>query len=395
MHILIIPSWYPAFPGDICGCFFREQALALKKHGHQVGVIDVKLRLPKSWKLLLGGFFGNFTEVDEGLLTYRFCSMDWFRRLPRLQRWLWLYYGVKLAERYISSNGKPDLIHAHAMLNGGLLAKAVSKKFAIPFVITEHSSSFACDLLGQQQIALACGVSSSAARRFAVSSALCKLLEYQFGDATLRWEEMPNIVNRKFINAKLPSRHGLNESFSFLNIGLLTKTKSVHHLVSAFARAFDNNPDVILKIGGDGVERSRLEALTTELGVAGRVQFLGMLSRDQVLEEMSNANVFVLSSRYETFGVVVIEALALGKPVIATRCGGPEFIVRELDGLLVPTEDVQALAEAMKKMHSDYASYDAAEIRAACIARYSESVIAERLSAVYSEVLAASGGERD
>lgn len=394
MHILIIPSWYPAYPGDICGCFFREQALALQKHGHQVGVIDVKLRLPRSLKLLFSGFFGNFTEVDEGLLTYRFCGMDWCRRLPQQQRRLWLHYGMKLAEHYISLHGKPDVIHAHAMLNGGLLAKAISEKYAIPFVVTEHSSAFARGLVNQQQIALARGVSSSAARRLAVSGALCKLLEHQLGGVALRWEEMPNIVSQKFIDAELSAPHSETGAFPFLNVAMLEENKGVHTLLSAFARVFDSDPNVTLKIGGDGVERPRLEALAGKLGVADRVLFLGMLSREQVLNEMSNASVFVLPSRYETFGVVVIEALALGKPVIATRCGGPESIIREQDGILVPADDVLALAEAMKKMRSAYASYDAAEIRAACIARYSEPVIAARLTAVYSAVLAAScGGE--
>ncbi|MDA3876476.1 MAG: glycosyltransferase, partial [Halothiobacillus sp.] len=352
-------------------------------------------RLPRSWKSLFSGFFGTVAEDDEGLLTYRFCGMDWFRRLPRLRRWLWLHYGMKLVDRYVSLHGKPDVLHAHAMLNGGVLAKAVSERFAIPFVVTEHCTAFARGLISPQQIGLARGVAASAARRFAVSGAFCKLLERQFAGAELRWEEMPNIVDRKFIDAKLPTRHSPAEPFTFLNVALLTEKKAVHNLVSAFARIFGNDPDVILKIGGDGVERPRLEALAAELGVADRVLLLGMLSRKQVLEEMSNANAFVLSSRYETFGVVVIEALALGKPVIATRCGGPESIVREQDGLLVPTDDVPALAEAMKKMRSGYAGYDAGDIRAACIARYSESPIVERLSSVYLEVHAANDGTGD
>ena len=72
MHILIVPSWYPKYPGDVQGCFFREQALALKKYGHDVGVIDIKFRLPRSFKSFFNGFFGIDCEVDEGLQTYHF-----------------------------------------------------------------------------------------------------------------------------------------------------------------------------------------------------------------------------------------------------------------------------------------------------------------------------------
>jgi glycosyltransferase involved in cell wall biosynthesis len=293
---------------------------------------------------------------------------------------------MKVVEQYLAEQGKPDAIHAHSMFHGGELAKAVSEQFAVPFVITEHSTAFARGLVSHQQIKLAQAISVSAARRFAVSGEFCKLMERQFSD-NLQWEEMPNIVEQKFVNAELPLGNREAEPFIFINVAMLTEKKGVHNLVSAFAAAFGNNPAVVLRIGGDGEERPSLEKLALQLGVADRVIFLGKLSRDQVRKEMSNSNVFVLPSSYETFGVVVIEALALGIPVITTRCGGPESIVRDRDGLLVPVDDIPALASAMEKIRSDYSNYDAKEIRAACIARYSESVIAERLTTIYSEVI--------
>jgi glycosyltransferase involved in cell wall biosynthesis len=388
VHILIIPSWYPASPTDLSGCFFREQSLALKKHGHQVGVIDVKLRLPRSWRSLFNGFFGSVTEVDEGLLTYRFCGFDWFRRSPRLRRWLWLRYGMKVVEQYLAEQGKPDVIHAHSMFHGGELAKAVSEQFAVPFVITEHSTAFARGLVSHQQMKLARAVAASAARRFAVSSEFCKLLELQFDDGLI-WVEMPNIVEQKFTDAELPSPKKLGEPFIFLNVAALTEIKGVHNLISAFASAFKNDPNVTLRVGGDGVERPRLEKLASKLGVPDRVVFLGFLSRDQVLEEICRSSVFTLSSRYETFGVVVIEALALGKPVIATRCGGPESIVRDKDGMLVSVDDVSEFEDAMILIRANYDQYNAEEIRSSCISRFSERAVIQRLNRVYKELTSA------
>ena len=218
MHVLIIPSWYPKFPGDIQGSFFRQQGLALKRFGHQVGVIDIKLRLPRSWKQLFNGFFGDSAEVDEGLFTYRFCGMDWFRRIPRLQSRLWLRYGMKLFERYVLLHGKPDLIHAHAMFYGGVLAKEISERFDIPFVVTEHSTGFARGLVSKQQMDLALGVAISAERLFAVSDEFCKLLDRQFGCEKILWEEMPNVVDQKFLNKELPILRTPNKPFTFLNV---------------------------------------------------------------------------------------------------------------------------------------------------------------------------------
>jgi glycosyltransferase involved in cell wall biosynthesis len=126
--------------------------------------------------------------------------------------------------------------------------------------------------------------------------------------------------------------------------------------------------------------------LATTLGISDQAQFPGRLAREEVLTAMSHANAFVLSSRYETFGVVVIEALALGLPVVSTRCGGPESIVREQDGILVPVDNVEALAEAMVKIYESQNQYNPAEIRDACRDRFSEKAVANRLMKIYSDI---------
>jgi len=162
--------------------------------------------------------------------------------------------------------------------------------------------------------------------------------------------------------------------------------KNVDNLIRAYARVFYGNTNVSLKIGGHGPERPRLQALAQELGVSGQVQFLGALSRHQVLSEMQACDAFVLPSKYETFGVVVVEALALGKPVIATRCGGPESIVGDDDGVLVPVNDVDSLAQAMRNLRANHDHYKPNAIRASCAARYSERAVANRLITEYRAV---------
>ena len=93
-------------------------------------------------------------------------------------------------------------------------------------------------------------------------------------------------------------------------------------LLRAFAERFAGDPSVRLGIGGDGPERGRLHELAGSLAIAEQVDWLGALDRDGVRQAMCEADAFVLPSRLETFGVVVIEALACGLPVVATRSGG-------------------------------------------------------------------------
>lgn len=386
MHILIIPSWYPTSPHDITGSFFREQALALEKQGCKVGVISLQLRSLRNWLSVFTGKYNLNMEVDQGVLTYRKHGMIWFPRIPKLQAWLWGKKAMQVFEQYINQNGKPDIIHVHSMLYGGWAAKVISDRFQIPYVVTEHSSSFARGLVTKAQKNLAQPIAESAKKKFAVSGALAKLLTEAFVANNIAWEVMPNIAHSRFFNQHVEKRGAL-KPFVFINIALLTPIKGGRILINAFAKALGSQPNLELKIGGDGSELAALMSLTNELGIADKVEFLGMLSREQVADQISSVDAFVLSSMYETFGIVVIEALALGKPVIATRCGGPEDIVREEDGILIPTNDEAALAEAMLSLYNNRQKYKSDEIRISCRARYSEPVIAKKLMRAYDEIL--------
>ena len=162
--------------------------------------------------------------------------------------------------------------------------------------------------------------------------------------------------------------------------------KGHDHLLRAFATHFRGDPGVRLRIGGDGPERWRLEALAAELGLEKQIDFLGWLGRDQVVREMQHANVFVLPSRYETFGVVLIEALACGKPVIATRCGGPERIVHDGNGILVSPESHTELADAMQRLRVTTSEFDSKAIRADCLTRFGEQRVIGQLGELYEHV---------
>ena len=328
-------------------------------------------------------------EIDNGVHTFRSHGMKWFPFLSHANSFLWLKQGQSLYNRYTKKYGRPDLIHVHSMLNAGVLARFIQRRHGIPYVVTEHSSSFARGMLRPPQLCTAESIARSAAQRMAVSLSLCRLLHEKLGDAAGSWIEMPNMVEQRFVNFSLPQKDKTGNLFRFISVALLTENKCVHDLIRAFAKKFPHDSTVTLDIGGDGEERSRLESIAKDLGVANRIRFLGVLNRDQVVKAMASADAFVLASRYETFGVVVIEALALGKPVIATRCGGPDSILREQDGILVPPNDVAALANAMHKIRLRYDHYQPSEIRSGCIARYSEEALVRRLTGIYSEVLQA------
>lgn len=274
------------------------------------------------------------------------------------------------------------------MVPAGLLAKEIEARFRIPYVVTEHSTGYARGTIRPRQLEIARTVARAAKMRMGVSQPLCELLRVKLGVEAGPWQEMPNIVAQRFLDHPLHQRPVSDGSFRFVCVASLSKKKGFDDLLVAFAQQFQTDEQVTLDIGGAGAEVQHLMDLTERLGIQNRVRFLGALNREKVLEVMTNADAFVLASHYETFGVVVIEALALGKPVIATRCGGPETIVREKDGLLVPVGEIDALAAAMQELRTNFIRYEAEEIRGSCATRYSEKIVVERLTSVYCEVLA-------
>lgn len=380
-HILIIPSWYPEKAGDVGGSFFREQAIALQKRGYKVGVIAPMLRSARDVNGLFTKPYGARYQNDEGVDTCRYHAIN-IPKLPRLARERWVAIGLKLYNQYVKCHGTPDLIHVHSMLHGGFLAYSIKKKFNTPYVITEHSSAFSRNLVSKEILQELKPIIESSSCNIAVSNRFAKLLDDKTG--VEKWIYVPNIASDDFLTHEVDPLEG---GFKFINICLLNKNKKIDVLIRSFANSFKGNKSVTLIIGGDGPERTYLEQLAKELGVDEQVSFLGMLTRDRVKHEVAKSNAFVLSSEYETFGVVVVEALALGKPVIATKCGGPESIVTDEVGYLVDVNNVKEMSTAMVRLYRNKNNFDSEEIRQYCKDNFSEDAVINKLNTIYSSVL--------
>jgi glycosyltransferase involved in cell wall biosynthesis len=148
---------------------------------------------------------------------------------------------------------------------------------------------------------------------------------------------------------------GPTDSRTLVAVGRLEHQKGFDLLLPAFARVAGNHPDWRLVIWGEGSERRRLEALRERLGLADRVRMPGVTDRPS--QWVDDATLFVLSSRFESFGNVVAEAMAVGLPVLVTDCpwGPGEIVQHGVDGWLVAPEDVPALAEGLDLLMGDAA----------------------------------------
>jgi glycosyltransferase involved in cell wall biosynthesis len=385
LHVLLIPSWYSVDSADVYGACLREQAIALAGAGARVGVIDVEQQSLRRWPELRHRQ-GIHHELDHGVQTFRLFDWNWGLRLRGARRLHFLHLGQRLYRCYVKAHGRPDLFHAHSIFNAGILARRLSAESGIPFVLTEHHSDFGRGRVSVSELRQARLVAEAASDRLAVSQGFAEQMEAALGSPPLSWAVMPNVLGPEFANTPLPKRK--KRPFRFISVSYLVEVKRIDLMISAFANAFAGRDDVMLDIAGDGECRPALEKQVRELALEHKVRFLGLLGREEVVAALDDANALVISSEYETFGAVVIEALSRGLPVVSTDCPGPRSIIGEDEGYLVPVDDPESLASAMHRLWSARERFDPVLIRDACLSRYSGPAVAKRLLRIYEQLVA-------
>lgn len=362
----------------------------LAKGGLSIGVLYVQLY---SWSSMLkkkAKWVWKKWAEEDGVSTIRSYGV----KVPRsvsLSRTLYVFYGLRLFKAYVRKRGMPDIIHVHSIKNAGFIAVELKRRFKIPFIVTEHSSAFTRGMVDEKAKRRFLKVVEASDRCVAVSSSFAGFLESFFRPSEVRWEYIPNPVSPQFLSYPFHVDRA-RVRFRFLAVASLVKNKGLDILLLAFRTAFSNEDGVELLLGGDGPDRVELEGLANDLGLSDRVHFLGRLSRDQVLEQMAASDCLVSSSFHETFGVVLIEALALGRPVIATKCGGPESIVEPEDGYLVTPGDPDEMAGALKNMYAAHKSFDARAIRSRCKVRFGEELMVRKYTELYKDIVAETCG---
>lgn len=387
MHVLVLPSWYPTAEAPLDGIYFAEQAQALQRHGLDVGVVYPEMQSLRraSWSALRRAFRTRF-RVEEGLPTLRRHGWNVFWRLPL--RWpVRIRTARRLARRYVRRRGRPDLIHAHSARWAGPAARHIGEALGVPYVITEHFSGFGREAVSDGLRQRARASFHGAAHVAAVSPTLKAALAERGLVAAERVRILPNLVDETVFT--LPPAPRTPPPFRFFALAHLHPWKGMDVLLHAFDRAFRNTPDVELVVGGDGPARAALEQTAQALSTAARIRFAGALSRTAVRTMLWQANAFVHPSRHETFGVVLVEAMATGLPVVATACGGPEGFVTPEVGCLVPPGDPAALAHNMQTLYKTAPHYTPDAIRQHAVRRFGHEAFARRTRAFYRDALRA------
>jgi glycosyltransferase involved in cell wall biosynthesis len=376
MNVFFVSDGTPSKKYPLYARFQFEQASAVSKIvDGKVFFLEVDLRSFRRFRKW--GF--SFYE-KEGIQV---CSV----RVPcgRIPARLLNEIGVlafrRLYKKTVKKFGLPDVVHAHFTRQAYIASKVIGKE--TPLIVTEHSSAITGDTIAAETKRIAKIGYDRADRNIAVSNALKGNIEKHFdvNDVLV----IPNMTDTS--QFRYEEGQKTSEQIKVITIGNLIPRKRMNVTIEAFALVKEKFPNATLEICGDGPERSGLEKLSVQKGLQDDVVFAGLCSRQEVRQKLSGAHLFVLASKYEPFGVVYIEALASGIPIVGTRSGGPEDIIHDGNGKLVDVDDPAMLAQAMIAVIENIEQYNPKELADEARLKYSTENIAERIMAVYKECI--------
>jgi glycosyltransferase involved in cell wall biosynthesis len=292
--------------------------------------------------------------------------------------------GVKVARRLVSELGPFDLVHAHVVLPAGLMGAGIATTLNVPLVLQEHSAPFEMHLDTQEKQEYVQRVLRVSRVVAAVGDDLARRIE-AFCDEPRKIQVTPNMLRTDlFLASAIPDERGV---LRLVSVASLDRRKAIDTLLDAMALLKGMRKSVKLRIVGNGELRDDLARQVTELGLAEDVAFMGALSRRDTARAIAESHIYVCSSRHETFGLALAEAISSGRPVVSTQCGGPEEFVDDSCGALVAIDDPRAMSEAILRTWNRLDEFDPIAMHERVDARFGPDAFRRRVRGLYDVIL--------
>ena len=370
MKIFVVPSWYPSNLNPPSGAFFATWAKMLAGNGHEVTVVANILHSLRK----LGSYSYRMLRRqdpfdDQGLTVFRRERINRWPRMPERSFRSYQKNLIGLFHQAIKKVGHPDIVLAQSSLWAGAALAQELTQLHIPMLVAEHHKEF---LIPDSFTPFQKGVIEQtyvySEKIICNSSAVERAILFAFPAANRNITTIHNPV--PIPNMPPGPSPASGETFRFIAVAVYRPEKRLDLLLDAFGALTRQHDNIRLTLVGDGVQRGALKKQIGHLGLGDLVDMTGFLPADGVMEQLALGHCLVMPSDVETFGLALVEAMSMGLPVIATKCGGPEDIVRPTVGALIPVNDREALTEAMHSMMSGYDRYDRAAIRAYAVDRF-------------------------
>ena len=358
LKILVLTHTLPTKHNPIASVFLLNHLDELKKF------CKIKIIFPHAYVPKIKAFnpYHRFSEIPaeekvNGMEVYHpkyFMMPRVIFKLKLLNFYLpfesfFSYYASKKLAEKIVEEWDPDIIHMHGSLSEGLLGSHIKKKYSVPLCVTVYGEDitrlaheFPSSILTKSTLrnsdVIIC---QSDFLKRGIESLGIKDKKFHIipmGARLDRFKPKDNTKSRKQLN--LPKGKKI-----ILFVGHLFTRKGVEYLIKAMKIITKKEKNILCLIIGRGDLDSGLRKLASDLDLCGNITFLGMRTNDEVADYMNACDLFVLPSLNEGLPVVLCEALACGKPVVATNVAGTPELVNSDVGFLVKPKDVSELAE--------------------------------------------------
>lgn len=401
MKILIIPSWYPTPDNEVKGSFFREQSL-LFSHDFDIFTLAISPVEVGFFKFLLNLFkrknkYYSIQKPPEGTGVY-YLQLKNSKMLSMIEPISVLIekinYKIMCKLSFLSLmkeldklHWKPDLIHAHSVVNGGVFANYLSFKFKVPYIITEHQGLLIQDVSKFKKKIIFQSL-KEAKKVLTVSEHLKR--QILMNGISIK----PVVVGNLVDDALFDIQSEPSVAFKILTVTYNayikdndTLFKCIKLLISKGLSDFK-----VLIIGGDLEDYTKVDKQNPlyiqaqKYGLTDYVEILNWVERIKMPFYYNKCNVFVSTSIAETFGVAQCEAMMCGLPVIATANGGIDDIINDSNGIKIPIQDHEALANAIIKIKNSEIQFKPEIIRSSVINKFGPVAFKSKILEIYNNL---------
>lgn len=385
MNAVWLASWYPNRTSVTNGDFIERHAKAVAPFLASLTVIAVV----KDETLPL-----NATEVfekkDGNLTTYiiYYGRSRWggiMEKFLSVKKYTGLH--LEIFDKIIKEKGKPDIVHVHVAMKAGIVAKKIKQLFDIPYILTEHSSIYYKEASpniyesGRFICSKTRAVIKNASLLLTVSQELADAINKNFLKVHCR--VVPNVVDTNlFYPAGTPPADPLN----LIHVSGMGHPKNMDAIINALAVYRGRGGRFLMQVYGTAPETILYKVKAAAL--EKNIFFHGEVLQPELAGAIRKADVLILYSNYETFGCVIIEANACGKPVIVSDIPVfHELVTENKNGLFAAAGDPAALAGVIEQFAEKKGIFNQTSIAKETAARFSYPVVGRQIKEIYDEVL--------
>lgn len=384
LRVLWLTSWYPNKLDAMNGDFIQRHAKATSLY-YDVHVIHFESDKKNELKTPLEKQKKSEVNLTEEIYLFKLSSFPVIGKI--ISFWLYNKNFKKAIKEYISTNGKPDIVHVHVPVKAGIVALWLKKKYDIPFVVTEHWTIYSQqspDFFLKKSFLF-----KYFTRKILLNAAAFLPVSKDLGNniqklvAPVSFTVVENAVDTNFFNFQQQQE---NEVFQFIHISTFNYQKNTEAIVKAYKQfVTEFSKSKLLLVGEAG---NNIIQFSKNLNIpSANIQFTGLVSYETVAKYLKCSNALVMFSRYENMPCVILESLCCGVPVISSNTGGINEVVNNENGILLEEYSEAALLNAMKEMYKNYEKYNSSKISHQAITKFSYQTIGKKIAQVYRDVL--------